>query len=203
MMTRCLICGMVLLLCEAVAVAQDSKFHPQNQQIPVPDCLVVKGLWEGENTPCTSADHELWLKDIQHWRFARRIRIGYNGDRYAIPELRWTQSSFFQPQMMVHERYFYDPVEGKYTVDRYLDDLEKRYGGIDAVLIWPTYPNMGIDNRNQHDMIRWLFVFGTEFHQSRKNVPPFRLDGEPRIEVATRRNPSAVPGGKRRRSQGA
>ena len=42
----------------------------------------------------------------------------------------------------------------RYTVDRYLDDLEKRYGGIDAVLIWPTYPNMGIDNRNQHDMIR-------------------------------------------------
>jgi formylglycine-generating enzyme required for sulfatase activity len=56
--------------------------------------------------------------------------------------------------MMVHDRYFYDPVSGKYTVDRYLDDLEKRYGGIDAVLIWPTYPNMGIDNRNQHDMIR-------------------------------------------------
>ena len=41
-----------------------------------------------------------------------------------------------------------------YTVDRYLDDLEKRYGGIDSVLIWPTYPNMGIDDRNQHDMIR-------------------------------------------------
>ena len=46
----------------------------------------------------------------------------------------WTQSSFMQPQMMVQDRYFYDPVAGKYTVDRYLDDLEKRYGGIDAVL---------------------------------------------------------------------
>jgi len=59
-----------------------------------------------------------------------------------------------QPQMMVEDRYFYDPVAHRYTVDRYLDDLEKRYGGIDSVLLWPTYPNMGIDNRNQHDMIR-------------------------------------------------
>jgi formylglycine-generating enzyme required for sulfatase activity len=116
----------------------------------------MKGLWEGGYTPCTPADHDNWLKDITHWRFERRIRIGYNGDRYAIPDLKWTQSSFFQPQMMVQERYFYDPVSRKYTVDRYLDDLEKRYGGIDAVLIWPTYPNMGIDNRNQHDMIRCM-----------------------------------------------
>ena len=84
----------------------------------------------------------------------RRIRIGYNDARYELPALQWTQSSFIQPQMMVQDRYFYDPVAHKYTVDRYLDDLDKRYGGIDAVLIWPTYPNMGIDDRNQHDMIR-------------------------------------------------
>ncbi len=56
--------------------------------------------------------------------------------------------------MMVEDRYFYDPVAGKYTVDKYLDDLEKRYGGIDSVLIWPVYPNIGIDNRNQYDLLR-------------------------------------------------
>jgi hypothetical protein len=42
---------------------------------------------------------------------------------------------------------------GRYTVDRYLNDLEKRYGGIDAVLVWATYPNMGIDDRNQLEMV--------------------------------------------------
>src|SRR5260370_18027091 len=59
-----------------------------------------------------------------------------------------------QPQMMVHTRFFYDQVAGKYKVDKYHDDLDKRYGGIDAVLIWAVYPNMGIDDRNQLDMVR-------------------------------------------------
>lgn len=83
-------------------------------------------------------------------------RIGYDGSEYDRPELKWAQSSFLQPQMMVEDRYFYDPVAGKYTVDRYLDDLLKRYGGIDAVLVWHTYPNIGIDDRNQFDHFRDL-----------------------------------------------
>jgi formylglycine-generating enzyme required for sulfatase activity len=97
-----------------------------------------------------------WLNDITHWREERRIRIGYDGSRYNHSAFGWTQSSFIQPQMMVQDRYFYDPVSRRYTVDRYLDDLDRRYGGIDSVLIWPTYPNMGIDNRNQHDLIRGM-----------------------------------------------
>ncbi len=136
-------------------LAQDTHYGPKNQLIPAPDCLTLKGAWTGAATGACPPDiHAEWLKDITHWRAERRIRIGYRGKRYDEPALKWTQSSFMQPQMMVQDRYFYDPVAGRYTVDRYLDDLEKRYGGIDAVLIWPTYPNMGIDDRNQHDMIR-------------------------------------------------
>jgi len=147
---------LLCLLSALPALAQDSQYSPKEQQIPVPACSDVESLWEGSYTPCTPEVHENWLKDITHWRNERRIRVGYNGARYEMPELLWTQSSFLQPQMMVQDRYFYDPVAGKYTVDRYLDDLQERYGGIDAVLIWPTYPNMGIDNRNQHDMIRCM-----------------------------------------------
>ena len=146
--------AVLALAVATISSAQDSNFAPEGQQIPVPECLAMKGLWEGGSKPCSQTEHEAWLADITHWKVERRIRIGYNGARYELPALQWTQSSFMQPQMMVQDRYFYDPVAGKYTVDRYLDDLEKRYGGIDAVLIWPTYPNMGIDDRNQHDMIR-------------------------------------------------
>ncbi len=147
---------LLLTLTNTPARTQDSSFAPQGQQIPPPSCLEMHGIRENGSSGCSDKAHEAWLNDIEHWRTERRIRIGYNGERYAMPALIWTQSSFIQPQMMVHDRYLYDPKTDTYTVDRYLDDLEKRYGGIDAVLICPTYPNMGIDDRNQHDMIRTM-----------------------------------------------
>ena len=143
-----------LMVFSAFCWAQDSHHSPKGQLIPAPECLTIIGAWQGGSKPCTSDTHQEWLADITHWRRERKIRIGFDDYWYSQPALQWTQSSFIQPQMMVHDRYFYDPVAGKYTVDRYMDDLEKRFGGIDSVLIWPTYPNMGIDNRNQHDMIR-------------------------------------------------
>ena len=136
------------------ATAQDTQYPARGQQIPVPDCMNLHGAWEGVlQAPCLVYTHSRWLLDLQHWRTERRIRVGYDPSRYQLPALRWTQSSFIQPQMMVQDRYLYDPVAGRYTVDHYLDDLEKRYGGIDAVLVWSTYPNMGIDDRNQLEMV--------------------------------------------------
>jgi len=136
------------------AAAQDTQFPPVRQQIPAPDCMNLHHAWE--STPaetCAPSTHESWLRDLEHWRAERRIRTAFDPARYELPALRWTQSSFMQPQMMAQDRYFYDPVASHYTVDRYLDDLDKRYGGIDAVLIWSTYPNMGIDDRNQLQMV--------------------------------------------------
>lgn len=106
--------------------------------------------------PPIGMDHATWLQALQQWRNAKKAEIKYSGNLYDRPELKWTQSSFIQPQTMVEDRFFYDPATQKYTVDRYLDDLEARYGGIDSVLVWPVYPNVGIDNRSQHDLLRDL-----------------------------------------------
>ena len=54
---------------------------------------------------------------------------------------------------MVHDRRFYDVARGEYTVDAYLDDLEERFGGIDLVLMWYPYPNLGVDERSQLGML--------------------------------------------------
>src|SRR3984957_6560170 len=136
------------------AAAQYTHYSPDGDQIPGPECLNSVRPALGPSKGCSSDDYKFWLDDVTRWRRETRLRAGYSGQEYERQELQWTQASFIQPQMMVEDRYFYDPVAGKYTVDKYLDDLEKRYGGIDAVLIWPTYPNMGVDDRNEHDLIR-------------------------------------------------
>ncbi len=141
------------LALSATACAQDTAYRAEGQQIPPPNCMNLHHAWEGPAVICPPNIHEQWLADIQHWRAERRIRVGFDPTRYQMAALQWTQSSFIQPQMMVQDRYFYDPITHHYTVDRYLDDLEKRYGGIDAVLVWATYPNMGIDSRNQLEMV--------------------------------------------------
>ena len=129
----------LVLTCISLAIAQDTQYPAQNGMIPGPP---------------TPAAFQSWLNDLKHWRLETLIRLGYNGSEYDRPELKWTQSSFIQPQMMIHDRYFFDPISRKYTVGRYLDDLDRRFGGIDSVLIWHSYPNMGIDNRNQFELLR-------------------------------------------------
>jgi len=129
-----------------VAALLPSRVHAQG--------FDVKQGGETIGSPPLTINHATWLLALEQWRDAKRAEIKYNDALYQRPELNWTQSNFIQPQMMVEDRYFYDPKTQKYTVDRYLDDLDERYGGIDSVLIWPVYPNVGIDNRSQHDLLR-------------------------------------------------
>ncbi len=95
---------------------------------------------------------EDWIEELVDWRREHLTRIGYDDSNYRRPELQWAQCNFVHAQMMVEDRYFHDPETGRYTVDRYLDDLELRFGGIDSVLIWYVYPNIGIDDRNKTDL---------------------------------------------------
>jgi iron(II)-dependent oxidoreductase len=106
--------------------------------------------------PQEPSDAEAWRARLKAWRAERLIRMRYDGSQYERPELAWTQKVVSQAQLLIWDRSFYDPETGEYTVDRFLADTESRIGPIDAVLIWPVYPNLGVDDRNQFDMLRDL-----------------------------------------------
>lgn len=98
-----------------------------------------------------------WLAAMRTWRTGCQAQLGYVGGAVGpsrLPGMAWTQTSYIQPQVHTYDRLLWDPETRSYTVGRFLRDFRDRYGGIDSVLLWPTYTNMGVDNRNTFDMFR-------------------------------------------------
>jgi hypothetical protein len=113
-MLRSISLGFLAGVIAITVAAQDTQYPARGQQIPAPDCTNLHNVWEASpNALCPPNVHDRWLRDLEHWRSERRIRVTYDPSRYELPALRWTQSSFMQPQMMVQDRYFYDPVASR------------------------------------------------------------------------------------------
>ena len=98
--------------------------------------------------PASPAAQPAWLANITAWRATTLAAVGYNGSIYDT-YLPWTNNAFVMPQVMMHDSYLYDAAAGMYTVPKFLADLNTRYGGVQGVLLWHSYPNIGIDDRNQ------------------------------------------------------
>jgi len=144
----------------AVSLAVSDEWKPRHALVPpagimnLPEPpLPADVFFSGPQSP---ADAPAWLDGLRAWRADRLIRLRYNGSQFTRPELAWTRHVFSQVQLLIWDRTFYDPEKGEYTVDRFLDDIESRLGPIDAVLIWHVYPNLGVDDRNQFDLLRDL-----------------------------------------------
>ena len=106
--------------------------------------------------PAAPNDQPGWLEGLKAWRSGRHTLLRYNASEYERLQLEWTQHVFSQVQLLIWDRRIYDPEKREYTVERFLADTESRIGPIDAVLLWHVYPNLGVDDRNQFDLLRDL-----------------------------------------------
>ena len=108
----------------------------------------------GPPANASTAQLDKWWSEMQACRTAQLASVNYTAPAFADPGQHWTQSAFAIPMTQGYDRFLYDEVRGVYTVDRYVDDAQTRYGGVDAIFLWPTYTNIGLDNRNQLDLFR-------------------------------------------------
>lgn len=145
----------VCLFIAFIGAAITSRLNAAGYTLTFPNWIQING-------PDSPADTPSWLVAMQTYRTQQKASLNYDDSVYQFPALAWTQHNPIQPQAMAHDRYLYDVTSGRYTVDKYLDDVRKRYGGIDSILIWPTYPNLGVDSRNQDQLIRDMPGFPTE-----------------------------------------
>lgn len=76
---------------------------------------------------------------------------------FLIPEeLSWTHGNFLMGFVFIWDHTFFDPVRGEYLVDEYCKTMEREFGGLQSVILWHSYPNIGVDEKNQFDYFEAL-----------------------------------------------
>ena len=80
----------------------------------------------------------------------------FDNTLYKRSDLAWIKESYLIVLQMAWDREFFDRLTGKYTFPEVLRTGNDLFGHIDVYGIWPTWPRLGLDQRNQWDMYRDL-----------------------------------------------
>jgi formylglycine-generating enzyme required for sulfatase activity len=80
----------------------------------------------------------------------------FDNSMYEREDLQWIKKAYVMHLLMAWDKDFYDSNNGGYRLMSFLRKGKKIYGGDDVICIWPTWPTLGVDQRNQFDLYRDL-----------------------------------------------
>lgn len=75
---------------------------------------------------------------------------------YRRKDLQWMKNTYVLHMMMTWDKDFYDADTRAFHLAHFLAETKSWYGGDDVIAIWPTWPTLGLDQRNQFDLFRDL-----------------------------------------------
>ena len=106
------------------------------------------------HAPEDPAEWPGFRKKLIEWRKEKKKQINYNEASYTDPSFTWAATNYACCFLMMYDLDFYDPLQGKYSVDKIIEKGKREFGGYDSVVLWHAYPRIGIDERNQYDFYR-------------------------------------------------
>ena len=95
------------------------------------------------------------LREIFQQRYLYDVKK-FNDSLFQRKDLQWIRKSYVIHLLMTWDHQFYDDKTQQYHLIDFLKKGIPLYGGDDVVGIWPTWPSLGIDQRNQFDLFRDL-----------------------------------------------
>jgi formylglycine-generating enzyme required for sulfatase activity len=78
----------------------------------------------------------------------------FDNTLYERDDLRWIRHTYASHLLYAWDHQYYDSKELKNNLETFLQRGKKWYGGDDFIGIWPTWPSLGLDQRNQWDLFR-------------------------------------------------
>ncbi|MFZ0390633.1 MAG: SUMF1/EgtB/PvdO family nonheme iron enzyme [Calditrichia bacterium] len=80
----------------------------------------------------------------------------FDNTLYQREDLSWVRHDYVITTQMAWDHDFYDTQQGGYNYEQYLQMGRRYFGGWDIYILWPTWPTLGLDQRNQWDLYRDL-----------------------------------------------
>ncbi len=124
--------------------------------------------FETELMPGGSVKYTLWADFYEgEWQEGLRIMFQermlydvepgkFDNSMYERNDLKWARHAYISHLIQNWDDYYYDYTDGKFHLEDFLKRGKKLYGGDDFIGIWPTWPTLGLDQRNQWDLFRDL-----------------------------------------------
>jgi formylglycine-generating enzyme required for sulfatase activity len=78
----------------------------------------------------------------------------FDNSLFERDDLKWVRHTYLCQLMMGWDQQIYDIEKGRYTLGDFIDFNNKVLGGAEIYGLWPTWPALGMDQRNQWDMYR-------------------------------------------------
>jgi len=75
---------------------------------------------------------------------------------FRRPDLAWVRRAYIMLLQFAWDHTYFDRASSRYAFDETLTAWDKLLGPIDIFTLWPTWPRLGLDQRNQWDMYRDL-----------------------------------------------
>lgn len=132
---------------------------------------LVKGKrrrFETELYPGGSVSYTLWTDFYQgDWQEGLRLMFQdrmlydvepgkFDSTLLQREDLKWVRHAYVSHLIQNWDNYYYDYTTGKFGLEDFVKKGKKLYGGDDFIGIWPTWPTLGLDQRNQWDLFRDL-----------------------------------------------
>ncbi len=122
--------------------------------------------WWTDLRPGGSVEYTIWfdvhdgdwhdgLSKMFRERFLYDLET-FDNALFEREDLQWVRHSYLMLLQFAWDHNYYDPYAGGYQYYRKFGEYDHLLGGFDIYTIWPTWPRLGLDQRNQWDMYRDL-----------------------------------------------
>lgn len=135
----------VFSLCRRTTIEGGQKYRyethlpPNSKVIYTIHTEVFSGEWQnGLKIAC----RDRYLFDLEK----------FDNSLYERNDLKWIKESYLIVLQMAWDREFFDRLTGRYTFSDQLKKDNELFGNIDIYGVWPTWPRLGLDQRNQWDL---------------------------------------------------